>query len=113
LHMRTIFLQNYRAYTYGGIGAKAVFELYKQLEISFSGYYYVPYQKIMSATENEAVSFSKPFSYHYIAGSAQLAYHTAFGPIGLAVNYFEKPGDKVTILFNIGYLIFNRSRFYR
>ncbi len=113
LHMRTIFLQNYRAYTYGGIGAKAVFELYKQLELSFAGYYYVPYQKIMSATENEPVSLSKPFSFHYLAGSAQLAYHTAFGPIGLAVNYFEKPGDKVTILFNIGYLIFNRSRFYR
>ena len=113
LHMRTIFLQNYRAYSYGGIGAKAIFQLYKQLELRIEAYYYVPYQKILPATEYANVSLSKPFTYHYMAATAQLVYHTAFGPIGLAVNYFDKPDDKVTVLFNIGFLIFNHSRFYR
>ena len=113
LQMNTIFLQSYKAYNFGGIGAKAIFSLYKQLELRIEGYYYVPYQKILPESEEMPVSFSKPFSYHYLAGTAQLSYNTAFGPIGLAVNYFEKPGDKLTIVFNIGYLIFNHSRFYR
>ena len=113
IHMRTIFLENYRAFSYGGIGAKAIFELYKQLELRLEGYYYVPYEKILAPTEEQPVSLSAPFSYQYLAGTAQLVYHTAFGPIGLAVNYFEKPSDKVTILFNIGFLLFNHSRFYR
>jgi NTE family protein len=111
--MRTIFLENYRAYSYGGIGAKAIFELYKRLELRLEAYYYVPYQKILVSEEDSSVYFSKPFSYSYLAGTAQLVYHTGFGPIGLAFNYFEKPGDKITFLFNIGYLIFNKSRFYR
>lgn len=111
--MRTIFLENYRAYSYGGLGVKAIFELYKRLELRFEAYYYVPYQKILPSEGRSGVQLSKPFSYSYLAGTAQVVYHTAFGPIGLAVNYFEKPGDKVTFLFNIGYLIFNKSRFYR
>ena len=113
LLMRTIFLQNYRAYSYGGIGAKAIFELYRQLEFRLEAYYYVPYEKILPPSETAEVSLSSPFSYQYLAGTAQLVYNTTFGPIGLAVNYFDKPGDKVTVLFNIGFLIFNHSRFYR
>jgi NTE family protein len=113
LLMRTIFLESFRAYSYGSIGAKAIFELYKRLDLRLEAYYYVPYQKILREEESNDAYFSKPFSYSYLAGTAQLVYHTGFGPIGFAVNYFEKPSDKVTFLFNIGYLIFNKSRFYK
>jgi len=108
--MKILFLENYRAYSYGGIGAKAIFDLYRQLELRLEAYYFVPYQKILP---DNNVSFSKQFSYQYLIGSAQLVYHTAVGPIGLNVNYFEKDGSKVSFLFSIGYLIFNQSRFYR
>ena len=113
MHMQTIFLQSYRAYSYGGVGAKAIFDLFKHFELRIEGYYYVPYQKILQSGDGSDVSLSKPWSYHYLAGTVQVVYNTAFGPIGLAVNYFEKPGDKITVLFNIGYLIFNKSRFYK
>lgn len=114
LLMQTIFLQNYRAYSYGGIGAVGIFDIYKQLELRLEGYYYFPYEKILPSDENPGgAMFSAPFSYYYTALTAQLVYNTAFGPIGLAVNYFDKPGDQVTVLFNIGFLIFNKSRFYK
>jgi NTE family protein len=113
LLMRTIFLEDYRAYSYGALGAKAIFELYKRLDLRLEAYYYVPYEKILASEDRSRASFSAPFSYSYLAATAQVVYHTGFGPIGLAVNYFEKPGDKITFLFNIGYLIFNKSRFYR
>jgi NTE family protein len=114
LLMQTIFLQNYRTYSYGGLGAQGIFDIYRQLELRLEGYYYIPYQKILPSDDRAGgAMFSKPFSYHYSALTAQLVYNTAFGPIGLAVNYFDKPGDQVTVLFNIGFLIFNKSRFYK
>jgi NTE family protein len=110
--MKTMFLENYRAYSYGDIGVKTLFELYKHLELRLEAYYYVPYQKIISSANNQA-ELSKPFSYQYLVGKAQLLYHTAIGPIGVSVNYFDKDGNKLTFMLNIGWSIFNKSRFYR
>lgn len=111
--MKTMFLQNYRTYSYGSVGAKMLFNLYKNFELRLEGYYFVPYQKILRGSDNYSAVLSKPFSYHYFSGTTQLVYQTAFGPVGLAVNYFEKDGSKATVLLNIGYLIFNKSRFYK
>lgn len=110
--MKTMFLENYRTYSYGAFGLKTIFELYKQLELRLEGYYYVPYQKIRNGDDN-VPNFSKPFSYQYVIGKAQLLYHTMIGPIGVSVNYFEKDGEKFTFLLSIGWSIYNKSRFYR
>jgi len=111
--MKTMFLQGYRSYAYASVGGKLLFNLYKNLGLRLEGYYFVPYQKILRSEDGYSAELSKPFSYHYLAASAQLVYQTAFGPIGLAVNYFEKDGNKITVLLNVGYLLFNKSRFYR
>lgn len=110
--MQTMFLENYRAYSYGAFGLKMIFELYKQLELRLEGYYYLPYQKIKNTDDNRA-ELSKPFSFQYLVGKAQLLYHTAIGPIGVSVNYFDKDGNKLTFMLSIGYSIYNKSRFYR
>ena len=113
LMMKTMFLESYRTYTYGSVGAKLLFSFLKNFEVRLEGYYFVPYQKILRGEDGYTAQFSKPFSYHYLAATGQLIYQTPLGPIGLAVNYFEKDGSKVTALFTIGYMIFNKSRFYR
>lgn len=110
--MKIMFLENYRAYSYGAVGFKTLFELYKQLELRIEAYYYLPYQKITSTEDSEA-EFGNAFSYQYLVGKAQLLYHTAVGPIGISVNYFDKDGNKLTFMLSIGYSIFNKSRFYR
>jgi len=110
--MQTMFLENYRAYSYGSFGIKTIFNFYKHLELRLEGYYYVPYEKIINGPDNKP-ELSKPLSFHYLAGNAHLLYHTAIGPIGVSVNYFEKPGDKVSFLLSIGWSIYNKSRFYR
>lgn len=110
--MQIMFLENYRAYSYGSFGIKTIFELYKQLELRLEGYYYVPYEKIRNDANNEP-NLSKPFSYQYLVGKAQLLYNTGIGPIGVSVNYFDKDGNKVTFLLSIGWSIYNKSRFYK
>ena len=113
LMMKTMFLESYRTYTYGTVGVKILFNFLKNFEVRLEGNYFVPYQKILRGEDGYSAQFSKPFTYHYLAATGQLIYQTPLGPIGLAVNYFEKDGSKVTALFTIGYLIFNKSRFYR
>ena len=111
--METTFLENYRAYSYGGIGVKFIFDLLKILDLRLEGNYFVPYQQILHGEEDYSVKLSAPFSYHYIIANAQLIYHSPIGPISASVNYFERPGDKFSFYLGIGYLIFNKSRFYK
>ena len=111
--METNFLENYRANSYGGIGVKFIFELIKVLDLRFEGNYFVPYKKILRGDEDYSVKLSTPFSYHYVVGNIQLIYHSPIGPISASVNYFERPGEKFSFYLGIGYLIFNKSRFYR
>lgn len=110
--MTTMFLENYRAYSYGAFGIKTVFDIYKQLELRLEGYYYVPFKKILNSPDNKP-EYSESFSYQYLVGKAQLIYHTFIGPIGISVNYFERDGDKLTFLLGIGWSLNNKSRFYR
>jgi len=111
--MKTLFLENYRANTYAGVGIRGIFHIVRNLDLRVEMYYYLPYQKIISVERSSAVEYSKPFSYHYLLGNIQVLYYTPIGPLGVSVNYIEKEGDKFSFLFNFGYLIFNRSRYYR
>ena len=112
--MKSTFVENYRADTYGAIGAQTVFNFFNNFDLRLEGYYFVPYKKILFSSGNESnVEFSAPFSYQYVVGSAQLIYHTPIGPISASMNYFDQPSGKFLFLFNIGFLIFNESRYYR
>ncbi len=110
---KTLFLENYRANAYAGIGAKLIFHIIRNLDVRAEGYYFVPYQKIVSSDRSSGVDYSKQFSYQYIIGNFQVLYYTPIGPLGISVNYIDKVGDKFGFLFNFGYLIFNKSRYYR
>jgi len=111
--MKTLFLENYRANAYAGVGASLIFHIIHNLDLRMEGYYYVPYQKIVTAERSSGVEYSKQFSHHYVIGNIQALYYTPIGPVGISVNYIEKIDDNFSFLFNFGYLIFNKSRFYR
>ncbi|MDP2724118.1 MAG: patatin-like phospholipase family protein [Bacteroidales bacterium] len=111
--MKTKFLESYRAPSSGGIGLTTVFELQRQFEFRLNGYCYVPYQKILLDSDGRNGRLSTPFSYQYFAGSAQLVYHPPIGVISASINYINQPGSKFGFLLNLGYLLFNKSRFYR
>ena len=111
--MKTLFLENYRAATFGSVGATVVYNFYSKFDLRFSGYYYVPYKKIMQNTVDNTAYLSRSFSHHYILGAATLIYSPPIGNISVSVNYIDKPGSKVSFLVNLGYLIFNKSKLNR
>ncbi len=111
--MKTLFLENYRANNFGSVGTSIVYNFINNFDLRVEGYYYVPYNKILMNTDGNSAYLSKPFSYQYAIGSAQIVYHPPVGVISVSVNYFDKPGSKVGFLVNIGYLIFNKSKLNR
>ncbi len=112
-YMKTRFLENYRSASYGGIGLVGILKISPPFELRLNGNLYVPYQKILIAEDGIRASYGKSFDYQYVTASAQLVFRPPFGVISASVNYVDQPGTKVGFLLNLGYLIFNKSRFYR
>jgi NTE family protein len=105
---KTLFLTNYRAYDYGAVGLKLVWNITRRLDLRGEMYVFQPYEQIMQAEDNTAY-FGEVLSNRYWMGTGALVYHTFFGPISLSVNYFDNPDEKFFVALNIGYLIFNRK----
>lgn len=104
---KTIFLPNYRAYSYGVAGLKVVVTMAKNFDFRLENYIFQPYQQIFS-DENNSPYFGEEFSDRYLASSAAVVYNTFLGPVSFSVNYFDNPEDKFFFALNIGYLLFNK-----
>ena len=105
---KTLFLTNFRAYKYLAGGGKMIFNPIKKLDVRIEAYVFQPYQEINS-NANYTTSLGKPFNDRYIVGMAALVYHTALGPLSLAVNYYHGQTQPFTFLAHFGYTLFNRK----
>jgi len=105
---KTLFLYNFRAYKYVAGGGKMIFNPIKKIDIRAEAYIFQPYQAI-NANSDYTASLGKPFIDRYIVGMAALVYHTALGPLSLAVNYYHGEQQPFTFLVHFGYTLFNRK----
>jgi NTE family protein len=106
--MKTLFLPNYRAQNYAGFGIKSSIRLFKQLKLRIEGYLFQPYEEL-AADENGNVIRRKELSFRSYIASATLVYHTPVAPISLSFNYYDRAENGFSVLFNIGFIIFNRD----
>ena len=104
---KTIFLDNYRAHNYIGMGLKSIVRIRSNFEARLEGYLFQPFQEIIQRSDMTA-KYGDAFE--NISGIATLAglYHSPVGPISLSVNYYEKRDPQFTVLFHFGFIIFNR-----
>lgn len=107
LDSRTFLLENYRAFSYAGVGIKNVYLINKNLQARIEGYYFQPYQKIMNAASQKA-ELGKPFAHRYLTGIASLVYKSPVGPISVNTSYYDNAKEQWFFLFNIGYIIFQK-----
>jgi NTE family protein len=105
---KTLFLPNFRAYKYAAGGGKMIFNPMKKIDIRVEAYAFQPYQAINS-NSNFLASLGKAFADRYFIGMAALVYHTAIGPLSLAVNYYHGQQQPFTFLVHFGYTLFNRK----
>ncbi|MCK4662116.1 MAG: patatin-like phospholipase family protein [Bacteroidales bacterium] len=106
-HSKTLFLTNYRAFTYVALGIKPVFSLFDNLNLHIETYLFKPFERIYS---NEQIpEFGKPLENRSYLGYAALVYHTIAGPVSISFNYYDKPEKQFYVLFNFGYILFNKK----
>ena len=104
---RTFFQNQFRAHSYAAGGIIASTELVRNLNLRGEGHVFVPFGKFI-ADENDQIGYDYEFDQYFIS-SASLIYETPIGPLSFGVNYYDRKEDPWSILFNFGYLIYNKS----
>ncbi|MGM0567186.1 MAG: patatin-like phospholipase family protein [Bacteroidota bacterium] len=105
---RTRFYPSYRSYSYAAAGLINITQVNKNTDIRLEGYVFAPYRKLRRE-EFEAAGTGDVFADQYIMATGAFVFHSPIGPVSLSVNYFQQAEDKLSIVFNFGYMLFNRQ----
>lgn len=112
---KTFFIPAFRAQQFAGAGLKSIFVLAKNIDFRIEGYLFAPYQKIVETVNHTAAYADRPaFNFQYIKTLSSMAttafvWHSPLGPLSLSLNYYSSQKQPFSLLFNFGYLIFNRK----
>ncbi|MCF8217435.1 MAG: patatin-like phospholipase family protein [Bacteroidales bacterium] len=104
---KTVFLRNFNANNYAGVGVKGIFKLAEDFNFRNEIYTFQPFREILSTGENNQAYLGPYFDKHYFIGSSRLVYHSPLGPISLYLNYYQGHNNPLAFGLNIGYIIFN------
>jgi len=105
---RTLFLENFRAYSFVAVGLRNVYQLRKSVDFRAELYAFRPVESIRQGPEQRAVLISSEKDF-FFAGTTGLVYHSALGPISLSVNYYDDNENRLGVLLHIGFLLFNKT----
>ncbi|MEI6576384.1 MAG: patatin-like phospholipase family protein [Bacteroidota bacterium] len=105
---RTLFLPAYRANKYLALGPQAIYHFSSKFDFRTEAYIYQPYQELIPSSD-QGIEYGKPFDKRYFVASGSFIFHAPIGPVSLSLNYFKKTDFQYSVIFNIGYTIFNRK----
>lgn len=105
--MQTIFLEAYRSHNYMGVGIRNVFSVYKDFDIRVEGFIFQPFQEILMSPAYRPY-YGDVFEKRYYIATLNTVYRSPIGPISVALNYIEKRDKPLSVMFHLGYLLFNR-----
>ncbi|SMG50837.1 NTE family protein [Marivirga sericea] len=101
-----LYLENFRAPVFIAGGLKYQIELFKNFNFRVEGHAFKP---LFRWEENENItSFSGLIPDYHLSGMGALFYKSPIGPISLSAHYYDD-NSPFLLLFNIGYLMFNRK----
>lgn len=106
---QTYFIPEFHAYQYAAGGLKSIFVIFKNIEWRTEGYVFMPYQKIIETSDHKS-EFAAPLSISSLSyiGMTALVWHSPLGPASVSLNYYSPKHEPWSLLFNFGYIIFNR-----
>jgi NTE family protein len=108
---QAIFLPQFRAFNYAGIGLKSIFPVIKNMDFRAEGYVFQPFREIKK-TETSRAELGQELATRYYIASGRFIYHAPFGPISASLDYYDASDEPIVFNINIGYYIFNRRPFY-
>jgi NTE family protein len=102
----TLFLAPFRSSIYAAGGIKDIIGFTKYLDLRLELYLFQPFKELLQNTDYSAF-FGKEFDKRYLMSSSSLVYHSPIGPVSLSFNYYQDMDQPFSLIFNIGYIIFN------
>ncbi len=106
--MKTLFLPDFHAHTFAGLGSKNNIMIRNNIEVLLEGYVFQPFHELIPTTDNKTV-YGDLFAKRFYVGSLGTVFHSPIGPIGFFVNYIDERENSFSFLFHFGYFIFNKS----
>ncbi len=103
----TYFLPQFRAFNYSAGGLMTVVEVTKNVDWRLEGYGFGAYSSIISDENNRAL-YRGEWEPLWM-GSSSLVFHSPLGPVSISANYYDRKEKPWSVLFNFGYIVFNRS----
>jgi NTE family protein len=103
----TYFIQQHRAHNYAAAGMIGVLNFHRNLELRGEVYAFNAFGKITNDDNNRAVYDFTPEQL-FIA-STSLIFQSPLGPLTFSVNYYDKKAIPWSVVFNFGYLLYNKS----
>lgn len=103
----TLFMPQYRAHSFAGIGIKSVLQLFSNLQLRAEGYIYQPVQEIVSNPLGRA-RYGEALNKRYLIGTTAIVFHNPIGPASLQLSYYQGKEKPLSVMFNFGYILFNR-----
>ncbi|MGB4399873.1 MAG: patatin-like phospholipase family protein, partial [Daejeonella sp.] len=107
---KSLYLEKFRANSYGALGIKNVFNLGKNLDARAEFYIFQPVEEY-ELNKLQSVSYGDLFAKSYLAATAGLVYHTLVGPISLSLNHYDDDNKRFGVMFHAGFLIYNKRSF--
>ncbi len=107
---KSLYLEKFRANTYGALGVKNVFKMTKNLDARAEFYIFQPMEEF-ELNKLQSVGYGKLFSKSYLAATAGFVFHTLAGPISLSFNHYDDDQKRFGVMFHAGFLIYNKRSF--
>ncbi len=107
---KSLYLEKFRANTYGALGIKNVFKVTKNLDARAEFYIFQPMEEF-ELDRLQSVKYGQLFSKSYLAATAGLVFHTLVGPVSLSFNHYDDDKKRFGVMFHAGFLIYNKRSF--
>lgn len=105
---KTLFLPNFHAHNFAGAGLRNVIMITNNLDMRLEAYVFQPYEELVR-TPDLKTQYGEPLSRRYYIGSLGAVFHSPLGPVGAFLNYYDDRKNPFSFLFQVGFLIYNRS----
>lgn len=107
---KSLYLEKFRANTYGAFGLKNVFRVTKNLDARLEAYIFQPMEEFQ-LQGLQSVNYGDFFADRHLAATAGLVYHTLAGPVSLSFNHYDDEQKRFGLMFHMGFLIYNKRSF--
>lgn len=109
LDSKSQFLDIFRAHKYLGTGVIAETSLWKNLVFRGEVHVFQPIEELLTDVDTGNQFRGKALDKRRFIAAGTILFRNPIAPLSLSVNYNDSETNKVSVMFNFGFLLFNRT----